>query len=212
MSIYSQIYYKLCNSKSQLKESWVRGSGLHRHHIIPKHSGGKDEETNYTYLTPREHQIAHFLLWKIYHNVNDLRSMKMLGARLTLLQRKQIGLFCRDNKIGLFSEQYKLDKNKQTERCKKSANTQKENQIGTFEPSFRKKWASEAGKIGGTTQKLNNQGIHNPENFKKYASLGGKALSGFVCVTNGKHRTRIKPEMLQSYLDKGYIKGFTLFS
>jgi hypothetical protein len=206
--MYKEIYDNLCINNT-IKRVNLH---LHEHHILPKHSGGKNNIDNYTYLTPREHQLAHFLLWKIYHNVNDLRSMKMLGARLTLLQRRQIGWFCRDNEIGFFSKEYKLNNLKQTKRCKKSANTQKEKQLGTFEPEFRKKWASNAGKIGGTVQKLNNQGIHDPLNFKRNASFGGKALSGFICVTNGTHRTRVKPETLNSYLDKGYVKGFTLFS
>jgi hypothetical protein len=206
--VYKEIYDNLCE-KNRIKRENLH---LHRHHITPKHSGGQNIADNYTYLTPREHQLAHFLLWKIYHNVNDLRSMKMLGAKLTISQRKHIGYYCRDNKIGIFSEKHKLDKNKHAERCRKSAQTQKTNQIGTFDPEFRKEWASRAGKIGGTKQKLNRQGIHDPLNFKKNASLGGKAILGYICVTNGSHRTRVSPEMLQSYLDKGYIKGFTLFS
>ena len=63
-------------------------SGIHKHHIIPKHRGGKDTVDNFTYLTVREHIIAHFLLWKIHGSPNDLRSMHMLGANLTPKQRK----------------------------------------------------------------------------------------------------------------------------
>lgn len=206
--MYKEIYDNLCN-KNRIKRNDIH---LHKHHIMPKHAGSQNNIDNYTYLTPREHQLAHFLLWKLFNNINDLRSMKMLGARLTIAQRTKIGLFCRDNGIGIFSEEYKSDESRQKQRCKKSANTQKEKQLGTFEPKFRKKWASEGGKIGGSIQKQNKQGIHDPSNFIKNASLGGKAISGFICVTNGTHRTRVNPEKLQSYLDKGYVKGFTLFS
>jgi len=54
--------------------------------------------------------------------------------------------------------------------------------------------------------------IHDPANFQKYASLGGKALKGMICVTNGVHRTRIRPDKLQEYISNGYRKGFTVSS
>lgn len=208
--MYLSIYNNLCQSKKQLKESWVQGSGLHRHHIIPVHSGGTDEETNFTYLTVREHVIAHYLLWKIYKNPNDLRSMKMLGAHLTSAQRQVIGKFCFDNNVGIFSEEFKNDKSAQIEKSKKAALTQKINKLGTFSDDGRKALASAGGKISGAKQKLNNVGIHNPKNFKKNASFGGKAIKGMICVTNGFHRTRIQPRNLQKYLSSGYRKGFTL--
>lgn len=210
--MYISIYYNLCNSRKQLKEHWIPGSGLHRHHIIPVHSGGTDEEDNFTYLTIREHIISHFLLWKIHENPNDLRSMHMLGAQLTVNQRKIVGEWCRDNNIGIFSDDYKNNKDLQIRRVKKSAETQKRLQIGTFSESGRKSIASAGGKVGGKIQKSNKQGIHNPENFQKYASLGGRATKGMICVTNGKHRTRIKPQLLEKYISMGYRKGFTLFS
>lgn len=102
MSYYSNIYYNLCESKKQYKKNYGPGSGLHRHHIIPIHCGGIDCDSNYTYLTNREHIIAHFLLWKINGNINDLRSMHMLGANLTTTQRQKIGKWCYENKIGIF--------------------------------------------------------------------------------------------------------------
>jgi len=39
-----------------------------RHHIIPKSMGGNDKNDNLIYLTPREHFIAHWLLWRIHQN------------------------------------------------------------------------------------------------------------------------------------------------
>ena len=72
MSIYTAIHNNLINSRKHLKEEWKPvGSGLERHHIKPRHIGGLDEETNYTYLTHREHIIAHWLLWKLYGRSED---------------------------------------------------------------------------------------------------------------------------------------------
>ena len=72
MSIYTAIHDNLVNSRKHLKEEWKPvGSGLERHHIVPRHIGGLDEEANYTYLTHREHIIAHWLLWKLHGRSED---------------------------------------------------------------------------------------------------------------------------------------------
>jgi hypothetical protein len=209
--MYLSIYYNLCNSKKQLKESWGKGSNLHRHHIVPVHAGGTDDDFNFTYLTVREHIIAHYLLWKIYKRPNDLRAMKMLGANLTSNQRKIVGEFCFQNNIGIFSEEFKSNKTLQIQKNKKAAATQKKNKVGTFSQEGRMALASSGGKVGGAKQKASGIGIHNPENFVKNASLGGKAIKGMVCVTNGSHRTRIHLDKLQEYIGMGYTKGFKLY-
>jgi hypothetical protein len=43
----------------------VKPTGIYTegHHIIPRSMGGTDESNNITYLTAREHFIAHWLLW-----------------------------------------------------------------------------------------------------------------------------------------------------
>ena len=111
------IYNNICEDRKSRDAQYKPGSGLHRHHIIPKHSGGTDNKENYTYLTVREHIIAHYLLWRIYKNPNDLRSMQMLGANLSVEYRRQIGIFCRDHNIGFFS----YSKEVQSEWSKKGA-------------------------------------------------------------------------------------------
>ena len=206
--MFKQVYHNLCKKKSTIKEQWVKGSDLHRHHIVPKHSGGIDEDSNFTYLTIREHVIAHYLLWKIYKNPNDLRSMYMLGCNLTYSQRKIVGEWCRDNGIGFHgaSDDEKL------EWRRKGAFSQINKQIGIHNPENFKKFASLGGKAGSRSQMKSGIAIFDKSKRSEYASLGGKALTGMICVTNGKHRTRIRPEKLNEYLNNGYIEGFTLFS
>ena len=80
-SIYTKIYDNLVEKgKGQLlKEQWKQvGSGLERHRIVPGHQGGEYIEENCTYLTRREHIIAHFLLWKINGHIGDRNAYKML--------------------------------------------------------------------------------------------------------------------------------------
>jgi hypothetical protein len=79
---YSKIYQNLCErGKLRLKS---RGSNLEKHHIIPTfffrdnkrnlrhkdgiYDGNGEHVGNITYLTPREHFIAHLLLCKIWKN------------------------------------------------------------------------------------------------------------------------------------------------
>lgn len=210
MSIYSAIYYSLCQKRSQLKESWHPGSNLHRHHVIPKHSGGTDEDSNYTYLTIREHIIAHFLLWKIHRNPNDLRSMKMLGANITSKQRKIMGEWCRDNKIGF----HNATPEQRKEWSKKGLQTQKNN---NDKNSFyywstkdgQKERASMGGKIGGKKQKEHKLGWHQPHIQLKAASLGGRSHKGKRCMyrPGDKSFIRVKPEDVFVRLQNGFIFG-----
>ena len=79
MSIYASIYDNLVTSRKHLKEQWEPvGSLLERHHILPRHAGGTDEESNFTYLTHREHIIAHWLLWKIHGRDEDKSAWKLM--------------------------------------------------------------------------------------------------------------------------------------
>jgi hypothetical protein len=77
---YEKIYTMLCERGKTRKK--VRGSNLERHHIIPTfffknpkrvkryndgiYEGDGEHIGNITYLTPREHFIAHLLLCKIW--------------------------------------------------------------------------------------------------------------------------------------------------
>jgi len=212
MSIYCSIYHNLCEDRKKLKQLYIPYSNLHRHHIIPKHSGGLDMLNNFTFLTVREHIIAHFLLWKIYRNPNDLRAMKMLGAKLSSQQRRIIGLWCKDNKIGFHNPKYTDDIKK--EWGKKSFEAQKDIPNSYYfwaSLEGRKKRASMGGKIGGNIQKEKKLGIHGltPEQRKINGSKGGKALKGRIAIhkPNEKGFKRILPEELQSYLEKGYCMG-----
>lgn len=150
---YYNIYHSLCQQRKSLKESYGPGSGLHSHRILPGHSGGEYTDDNTTYLTPREHTIAHYLLWKIYKNPNDLRSMNMLGAKLSTAQRRIVGKWCHENKIG-FHKYQGTEFHKQY--SKKGLETQKQQyeQFGNKQNFYY--WSTKEGR-------------------KERASLGGKA-------------------------------------
>lgn len=203
------IYNNLCESRKLKSNQYCKGSNLHKHHIIPKHSGGDDIDENFTYLTVREHIIAHYLLWRIYKNPNDLRSMKMLGAKLTSHQRKQTGLFCFENKIGFFSD--KFAKQDMFEWRKKGIKTQVENQMGIHDPKHKSKYCSMGGKIGGSIQRDNKLGMFgiSKEEHLKNCRKGALALTGRKTMhhPNQKGYIRVKPEDIEEKMKQGYVLG-----
>lgn len=213
-NIYQRIYVNLCVRGKQLKEKYVPGSNLHRHHIIPRHSGGTDDEENLTYLTVREHIIAHFLLWKIHKNPNDLRSMNMLGANITSKQRKIIGEWCRDNKIGFHSYDYEHKSawgKKGLESQKRSGNKNSFYWWSTSEG--RKERASMGGKA--SMESGNNEAFaywSTSEGRKERASMGGKAHKGKKAMHKPGDSTfiRVLPENVENKIKEGYVLGSPL--
>lgn len=192
---YYNIYHKLCKSKKNLKEYYGPGSGLHRHRIKPGHAGGEYTEDNVTYLTPREHVIAHYLLWKIYSNPNDLRSMNMLGVKLSVDQRKIVGKWCYENKIGFhkyhgtnFHREYsKKGLEAQRKSYEKTGNKQNFYYWSTKEGM--KERASMGGSASWEVQKRKRSGLpycisDDPETRKKNASKAAQKSAKFP-VTDG---------------------------
>jgi hypothetical protein len=189
--LFITIYNNLCESRKQNKHLYKPFSGLHKHHIIPKHSGGSEEDSNFTYLTVHEHIIAHFLLWKIYKNPNDLRSMKMLGANLSIEYRKTIGYYCRDNKIGIFANSYK-ETHKEIARMCGLKSVENKSGIHTKNQELRAKWASLGGKKSAKNQMENNTGLYTLDKNlrKKWSSAGGKVSGKTPIWCNGEINKR----------------------
>lgn len=209
--MYISTYHNLCEANMIRKPNWKPGSGFHRHHIIPTHAGGTDDDDNFTYLTPREHQIAHWLLWKIHGNPNDLRSMKMLGARLSTQYRRIVGKWCADNKIGVhgYSKERKAEIARGVlEKQRISGDTNSYYWWSTKEGQ--RKRASMGGSIGGARTKELGVGIHNTENQKLWASMGGKAMLGSVVMHHPDllpKWTRVFPQHVNIRLSEGWAFG-----
>ena len=49
-----------------------------KHHILPKSKGGSNSKDNLINLTPREHFLAHWLLWKIYKDSSTRTAFHMM--------------------------------------------------------------------------------------------------------------------------------------
>lgn len=202
---YNQIYYNLCSTNVNNKIQWdQKYSGFHRHHIIPKHSGGTDDESNFTYLSVRHHIIAHFLLWKMNKDANDLRAMYMLGAKLSSSQRVKIGKWCYENKIGMFNPDY--DDVRKEWICR-GISTQIENKIGIHNPENFQKHASLGGKASIVSP--NNPWSYwaSKEGRLKRASLGGKSHIGKIWIHKDGIITRCKFEEFSKVIQDGWLYG-----
>ncbi len=58
--------------------------GYHRHHVVPKHAGGSDDDDNLVYLTVEEHIEAHRRLYREHGKLADMASANLLQASLQL--------------------------------------------------------------------------------------------------------------------------------
>ena len=65
---YRKNYNDLINSRKKLNRTKFDKVKYELHHILPRSLGGLDTEENLVLLTFREHFLAHYLLYKIYHN------------------------------------------------------------------------------------------------------------------------------------------------
>jgi len=79
---YLRIYNEIIdNAKNRNKLNCY----MEKHHIIPKSEGGGDTNDNLVYLTPKEHFIAHKLLYKIEPtNYNRMLSFLMMSNRFNI--------------------------------------------------------------------------------------------------------------------------------
>jgi hypothetical protein len=81
---YISIYNNIISFAKNFNRS--KSSGIfEKHHILPKCLGGTNEITNLVLLTPREHFVAHLLLWK-----NDKTNYKLFAPLLYFKKNKHI--------------------------------------------------------------------------------------------------------------------------
>lgn len=82
-------------------------SGYHIHHVTPKCFGGGNESSNLAILTPREHFVIHWLLWKIHGGKMATAFRMMTGAKHTMAGRmtsKVYSKLCENANSASFSD------------------------------------------------------------------------------------------------------------
>jgi hypothetical protein len=111
--IYIQRYLKFVSTIPQRGDPTKHTAGFDRHHIIPVSLGGKkgyQKKENLVLLSPREHYIAHLMLWKAFGGamahafwmMNHIATKKLTSRQYDKLREEISSL-----KIGkLFSEEH----------------------------------------------------------------------------------------------------------
>ena len=82
---YQQIYNKLI---SLALNRGARSDTNEAHHIIPKSMGGTNCASNLVSLTPKEHFVAHHLLWKIHKNSKMHYAFWLMATRCSIDGRR----------------------------------------------------------------------------------------------------------------------------
>ena len=63
------------------KQILLEGEYYEKHHIMPRYQGGGNESENLVKLTHSQHITAHYILWRLYNNLEDKVAYKMMQGR-----------------------------------------------------------------------------------------------------------------------------------
>lgn len=131
---YVGIYDRLINSRKILLREKENDGLLESHHIKPKSLAGNNNKSNLVLLTPREHYLAHWLLYKFHEGKDKAR---MAYAFFMMCRRNP------NQTRFLTSRQYQRAKENMTKSCS-----------GTNHPRYGKKlWSDEQKKEISTRMK-----------------------------------------------------------
>ena len=181
--LYVSVYNMLIEKKND--SSWFEG--CHKHRIIPGYAGGKYTDDNILYLTQQEHSLIHWLRWKLFRDVRDRRSYRMIGrgtSGLTHEDRVDHGLMCYEKKIGFHS----FTPEQRKEASLLGIRSQKEAYELTSEENFYF-WSTDVGRkkrasMGGTAS------YRSGNNPKFLANVGRKMSSEEARLRGAKSGTK----------------------
>ena len=178
------------NFIESLKDQEVSGV-YEKHHIVPKSMGGTDDATNLIKLTPRQHYIAHWMLWKAYGGkmaqafwcMNNTKGRQINSRSYARLREEAINNFSGENSYWYGKKHSTESKKLQSERRKQflENNPEKKEQI-------RKQLTSI---------------VITPKMYEKQA----KVISSLVWMNDGIRSYRVRPELVNDRLNSGLIQG-----
>lgn len=161
------------------------------HHILPKSLGGTNDKSNLIALSPRQHYLAHWMLWKIYGG-------KMTHAFFLMNNRK--------TQKKMYGRGYERVRKEYVERVsgenspvygKKITAAKKE-----VLSALRKKYMSNPAAKENLRQKRLLQTIPR-EAYEKQS----KVMSSLVWLNDGVRSYRVKPEYVDEKLACGLVRG-----
>jgi hypothetical protein len=144
---------------------------LHKHHIIPKHAGGTEDESNLVYLTIEQHAEAHRLLYEQYGRKEDYLAWCGLAGLIgkdEMLKEKMSLNSARPGELNPF---YGMKHTEETKR--KISNSRKGKNVGVVN----NKWLPEARQKISESRKKNSAkyNFKHPEHGEFYGTTGDLA-------------------------------------
>jgi hypothetical protein len=124
---YKRVHDSIINNARALNRS--KKTGIYeRHHIVMRAFGGGDEAENLVLLTPKEHFIIHYLLWKMNPGIRKYRDpifmFKRKGGKNSRLYEaarlSHVHEMKTNNPSTYLSEEAKLSKSKKLKAYKKT--------------------------------------------------------------------------------------------
>jgi hypothetical protein len=159
----------------------------HKHHIIPKHMGGTDDQKNLIELSVKEHAQAHLELYEKYGKKEDLCAYYMLSGKSQDPEFKKLvcslggkGSYNKRKELGVAHLPFfgkKLTEEEKKDICSKGGKIQGKRNADSGHMIKIQKLSNpvEAGKKGGATTIARGKGAFgNPVERLKSASKGGK--------------------------------------
>lgn len=207
---YNRIYAELMErAKSRVLENTY----FEKHHIKPKAFGGLDDNTNIVKLLPREHFIAHLLLYKT--QTEKRKQSQMLKAIIMMSGKKVY-----NSKV---YEELSIRFSKEQSKRMSGTNHPRYGMKGKDNPTFGITWnhSDEAkeklsvrkqGMVSALDLRSNKKIWVTKEDFDKYDYFVGQTygseggIKDRVAVYKDK-TCFINRKDLQKYLDDGYIMG-----
>lgn len=179
----------------------------HKHHIIPKHMGGTDDEDNLVELTREEHAQAHLKLYEQYGKKQDLGAYLLLTGQTDEAQLVacSIGGQIQGKRNAESGHMVNIQKIGSSIGGKKSSEICREKRVNAFfDPVLR----NEIARKGGQTQGKNNA---ESGHLKKIAQLPNKRNEGLIWITDGVSNRMInKTEKIENGWRKGKTQRKTI--
>lgn len=134
---YIKIYNKLCKRGKGNRAYTAKWGRWERHHIKPRNAGGNNQSSNITRLQHKEHTLAHHLLFRIYHRIQDKLAYKMLDGQVS--NPWELPEFRQRMNAVVISNLQKVDREKLKKISSEVGKEMKRQHKGIYAPGMHKK-------------------------------------------------------------------------
>ena len=165
------------------------------HHILPVSMGGTNDKDNLIQLTPRQHYIAHWMLWKAYggkmaqafYFMNNLNKVRRIGGRTYEKLKAETKVELSKQFSGAGNPFYGRKMDKELRKHLSGVKVEMFKSISKDDPRIIQ------------ISKLR----PSKEDYKKQ----GKVMSSLVWMNDGVRSYRVKPNDVDEKLNEGLVKG-----